>query len=453
MGKGGCDVYDQGVGFIRGVLGCLCCLLCAGPILVIVGIVVLVAPNHFEENTNKYKDAIKTYDANIRPYFNNASGIIDPHTGSDLTMAVELKEVVINGINSDKVPKFFSSVLEHLSVPFSTSQSVTVNSVRNGRMASGAGIQFNLGPFFSSSEQHAPSEPSCSKKSRNDCDSSDYQRYCRDTFGSAASASGSRCEWFQREEYFCRPVSLSGNNWVASSAKQTCDYIDGSSKAMGTYSENGGHTYRFTRNKLKIWSSPLSTSVQVLVRSDEDPYLVAAELTKGSFDFGLTAAQQRVLGLVLIIIGAALIACIVGAIVLIKRRMSNDPRNGAAVYGAFGRTYTPAGGYEQMPPGTYGGVQYGQQGPYGQQPQSPQGQYQQYGQQPPPQQQQGYGQPQQQGYGQPQQGYGQPQPGYGQAPPPQQQYGQPQPGYGQPQQQYGQPGYQEPGKQQPYSGI
>jgi hypothetical protein len=49
MGKGGCfDVFESGVRFIRGILGCICCLLCTGPILLIVGIVLLVRRTTFK---------------------------------------------------------------------------------------------------------------------------------------------------------------------------------------------------------------------------------------------------------------------------------------------------------------------------------------------------------------------------------------------------------------------
>lgn len=430
MGKGGCfDVFDQSVRMIRAAIGCLCCLVCGGPILIIVGIVVLAAPNTFKEDTDNYKAAIKTYEANAGPVMNSTSGIITV-TGAESPRLTPVKlRVPITGVNADDIPVFYSTVVQSADLTFGSSR--TLSAVTNTHM-SGSLSTKSVGPWTSSAQYGSMSFESCDRgDSRSECDRKRDQK-CANKFGNGAHYySSSRCTWYEKPEHYCFPLELTASSkaWVWSSDPTTCDYVDGDSQPMGSLTEQSFEG--FGKQKLNTYSSSSSADyssnggIPVQLRAASDPYIVAMRITKGRMDFGLTKGQQRSLGLALIVVGALLVCCCVGVIVLIKRSMNREPRNGAAIYGAFGRPYQPQGGYQQMPPGTYGGINYGPQGPQGYN-QSPQGGYQQM---PPDQggyQQGGY---QQGGYGQP------PQQGYAQPPPQQQPYQQPQQGYGQPPQQ------------------
>lgn len=167
----------------------------------------------------------------------------------------------------------------------------------------------------------------------------------------------------------------------------SCDYI---SLPMGSYQQSG-----FGQQPLNIYSTSAPSQYNqhtVKFMANDDPYIAASRITKGTFDFGLTAAQQRTIGIALLIAGILItigVGCLLGAL---KQRMSSNPQNGSAVYGAFGRQYpqpyaNPGVQYQQMPP------------PQQQQPYQQQYQAQPYQQQPyaaPPQQQPYYGGPQQQ---------------------------------------------------------
>jgi hypothetical protein len=434
MGKGGCfDVFESGVRFIRAILGCICCLLCTGPILLIVGIVLLVSPNNFKENMNTYKSSIDTYKAQAQPILQKTSGSISTQFSTGNLLGVTTMQVPITGSNADQAPSFASTVLVASSVSMGSistgSSAGSTNSIRSLRYTdapagvfmsptdirtpqSGTGtpLQANIKPSSSCS-----STPSSSKSG---CMQSDFDQACANHFGSGVRYSNAygACAWYQQEKYICSPItfSTSANLWSVDTSFTSggsnfpsCDYIDGNTQPMGTYSVNpvvNGFGYDplkvVNANSGSFSSNP---SLDVYLRSSLDPYIVASKLTKGSFDFGLSAMQQRSIGVALIVVGCILIACVIGSCIMVQRMMSRDPRNGAAVYGAFGRTYTPQGGYQALPPGTYGGVYYGPQGPqpvpYGQPApyQAMPTQQQPYQQQQYPQQQ-----PQQQGYGQPQ---------------------------------------------------
>jgi hypothetical protein len=481
MGKGGCfDVFESGVRFIRSILGCICCLLCTGPILVIVGIVLLVAPNNFKENINTYKSSIDTYKAQAQPILQKTSGTINTwYTSTGHSLGVTTMQIQFKGVNADQATPFASTVLVASNVQMlavsSASSSSSTNSINNLRYTDAPlGVvpmsttsirapQDTGSVPFQSSIRPSSSCSSTPSTSKSGCMQSDFDQACANHFGSGVRYSNwySACAWYQQEKYICSPItfSTSTNQWSVDTSFTSggsnfpsCDYIDGNNQLMGSYSMspvvNGFGYDPLNVVDYNTGNSPSpSPNLNVYLRSSLDPYIVASKLTQGSFDFGLSAAQQRSIGATLIAAGCILIACVIGSCIMVQCMVSRDPRNRAAVYGAFGRTYTPQQGYAALPPGTYGGVYYGPQGPqpmpycqpapYGQpvapyqampmqQPQQPyQGQpYQQQPQQQcspvyPPSQRPGYGQPQQ--YQQPPQQYQQqPQP-YQQQPQPHQQ--------------------------------
>merc|ERR1711991_954349 len=111
-----------------------------------------------------------------------------------------------------------------------------------------------------------------------------------------------------------------------------------------------------------------------MIRSSADPYILASELTKGTYDFGLSRAQKIIIGIILIVIGVVISCCVFGAIFYFVKFVIGDGGSGRS----FGRSnnnntgksfgnnngagvssyHTPAPSYNAAvaaPPPAYGG--------------------------------------------------------------------------------------------------
>jgi len=63
MGKGGClgRVLEEGLECARAIIGCACFIVLIGPILFIVGLVMLLAPNTRQQDVNTYNSAVSAW--------------------------------------------------------------------------------------------------------------------------------------------------------------------------------------------------------------------------------------------------------------------------------------------------------------------------------------------------------------------------------------------------------
>jgi hypothetical protein len=389
-----CGLFQAATGMFRAALGCLCCLLLGGPIMIIVGIVMVSAPNNRESQVQAYNNAIASFNTNV---FSGWSGTIANTQAQQATMSITVQgnmeginpgesSVMTAGVSTQ--PNSVTFAFDQLSESFSSSPGY-VNANVNYISCSSA---------YSTANQY--------------CSSSSMQSKCRSQYGSGAIYSGGGCyqssgscgycSYNTYLQSFCVVVTQSANNgdWQQSSNMRSCQYPFSSS----SYQNYG--------------SSSVST-IPFRVYSSSDPYLVLQQQTEGTNNFGLTRAQQTSIGLGLAAGGGVLTAFVIFGIVVIARmisgRQTSAPPSAAPALpmhdDPFGVPLQPA-------------FAYGQQGGF---PRPGYAQQQQYS---PPTQ--AYGQPQpvyQPQYGQPQPQYGQPQPPYGQ---PQPQYGQPQPLYNQP---------------------
>ena len=173
--------------------------------------------------------------------------------------------------------------------------------------------------------------------------------------------------------------------------------------------------YPFSSVDTQKFKPTTTSSIPFQLRLNTDPFIIMQKITKGDMNFGLTLAQQRMIGLVLLSIGCIMVAC-VGVISFVLYKIIQAFRSGSAK--------NEGGSMEAMLPyNNNGGNQYN--------PPPPQQQYQQ---QYPPQQQQQYHNPPPPPP---------PQQGYVQGPPPPH-YAQPQAGYAPQQQAMGYPMQQAP---------
>lgn len=72
----------------------------------------------------------------------------------------------------------------------------------------------------------------------------------------------------------------------------------------------------------------------VTSRSAKDPYVLAAYLTDGTFNFGLTQAQTAMLGLIVIAIGGLILCCMIFPVVVIVKFMNKRKNKGTPLLSA-----------------------------------------------------------------------------------------------------------------------
>lgn len=362
--------FRQAGNCIRALCACLCCLVCGGPILIIVGIVLLAAKNTRKDDVKEYNDAVSAY--NPTPVDSWLPATINGASATTTTQTDPI-DGDRDGINRVGVSRLVSA-----------------------NVATAGSFSFALQNVAAFSLNGIPSTKSRSTNgycNLNYCSYGHMEDSCRDRFGSGARYYGGSCSSrgdCGRCEYDA-PLS------------QVCAVVS----ATQPYSRDGRYRscfYPFGEQDQNYASNTLNPStIEVQVRKSDDPFLVLQRVTDGSNDFGISAETQRNAGIACLVIGIVLVALmiVVGCIAYRLIRKHKEKNNHVSQQ-------------QHQPQNMHQPSSYPSQNP----------QYQQGGYN---HNTVGYGQPA--GYGQPT-GYGQPvnQPDYGYGnPPPQQSYG-----YGQP---------------------
>lgn len=143
-----------------------------------------------------------------------------------------------------------------------------------------------------------------------------------------------------------------GRCWVLSRLKTVCVQVapspGGDRWRLSPRSSASNMTYGCTYGRgaweaasYQVVPAPFDSSVSfgdllLAVRSRDDPYLRSLELTDGTLDFGMTADDDRVLGIVMLVVGAAM--CLPPCMAFVTRKMSDDSGQGGR-RGGIGRQY------------------------------------------------------------------------------------------------------------------
>ena len=438
-------------GMMRGVIGCLICLAVIGPILIIVGIVLVVSPNNREENVNRYNQAIFDF-AEESAVVAAWSGTATQGSGRpNIPLSSVTRPVTVQG-NTDGVEPGVSTLQEGSMSSFVDRAGLTYRMQWTGTGPST--IQRNF-PFTSTKStdircSRNACDQWCSDDSDRRCGQGSLLAECRRLYNDQATYTPERtncegrevcgqCNYQVYASTLCAVVDVRGTAVTESAQKFSCYYpfgVNDNAYSATQPAFTGGEYVR---------------SVNIQMRSSNDPFVVLQEVTQGEMDFGLTRAQQTSLGLACLVIGILITLGVFGGCFFACRNKNQQQQQQSPSYNNGSMSYPPPGqahGYNQQ----QSPVQYdANQGGYSQE---MQGGY--------PPQQQGYPQ---QGYpqqGYPQQGYpmtqdpngysngngntglyspnaGPPQPGYGQPPPPSYGYATPQGhahGQGYPQEQH-----------------
>lgn len=432
-----CALFNAASSCMRKVLGLLCCIICSGPILVIVGIVLLATPNDRADRVSRYNQAVASFNSTG---ISGGSGWANGGQigGAAVTAVTESvpMEAGQSGVDTTGTSVYVRNTQSpHSSV--SSSQVYAVNNVATFTRT------LTKTRSFTTSISCPDSGSTCSSTTQSNKCSNLYGGTYTGSSCSSGSSCGS-CSYSTFLTTYCAVASrtsATANSWIEATSLQSCFY------PFGTSSQ------RYASS---------SSSIEMRLMDSKDPFIALERETKGSADFGITAEQQRTTGIVLLVIGLVIIGIMAIVIFVVIRLImaaagGNDANNAAAAgggnampaqqmqsypqqtqgpgYGAqpqqggYGAP-PPAGGYGAPPPA--GG--YGSPPPAGGYAQQPVVQGYPVQQQAYPQQAAGYP-PAQPGYNAQPAGYA-PQPGYAAQPG----YA-PQPGYG------AQPGYAgQPGK-------
>ena len=284
--------------------GCLFCLLCGGPILLIVGIVILTAPNTRADDVKEYNTVVGAYD-------HLESDAWAPGNIGGATTTLVTEQIMIKG-DDEGIDKSASRFARAYVSSQPTTVSYTISTI----------LPFSRTPSYT---QQRTSVGQC-------------------RFDTCLYGNGVVCP---------TTSTWSGPNRCEQGNCGTCTYSvylskycvavkknDVGSSPTATWSLDTTTTCFYNSDSILVNTNP--STVEFQVRQKGDPFIALQRITKGSEDFGITSGQQTVTGLTLIIIGAVMIAgmCAVAFIVykLVKKFIVKDDEdnNGGAEMGNYG---------------------------------------------------------------------------------------------------------------------
>lgn len=292
-----------------GLLGAICCLIVIGPVLLIVGVIVLLSPNTRVERINEYNSAVDAFNGangdygRLRQFAGVVEPIATPMIPYEYTMATQNVDV---GGNTDGV-KQTTTIFAHATVQLA--QEFRVNSSSFGPRFTSTRV-----PIVTSASIKLPCandrrcSTDCSQASSRYCSYSNVAAYCQERYGfdatfvRATSATNSRCtgsevcgtcSYVSYLRSVCFVIARSSSNagaWIQDPSYQSCDY-----------------PFRAQRYE----AVTKSQTIPFQMRANTDPWIVLQRLSQGTMDFGLTQSQQIALGIALIAIGGALTAAVI----------------------------------------------------------------------------------------------------------------------------------------------
>ncbi|KNC49787.1 uncharacterized protein AMSG_06066 [Thecamonas trahens ATCC 50062] len=328
-------VWDDFMETGRQIVGCICCCAIVGPILVLIGIIVLVSAlkDTRGDKIKKYNAAVDKWNSQSRDellaaqFTNTNSGASGGAEVLGATTAVDVLRDDDKDLKSYEPLKYRTAGgFSFASATLGTSDIVytaDISASQNGGPASTMSVGLTFGHYISrgqgslsrscqltaTSTSTGSSRPLCSQ-------------VCSDDGGQWDSTT-STCRFYLRASDMCLKVTLSGSSWTPAS-------VPGS--GFGCLYKNQGGTKGdwsiSSYTSVSAGATITPSTVQLTIRSSDDPYILASDLTNGSYDFGLTRAQKIVIGIVLIVIGCVWMCCVCGGVYAIYMCFMGNNRSG-----------------------------------------------------------------------------------------------------------------------------
>eukprot|EP00755_Sulcionema_specki_P017558 Sspe_Gene.64676::Locus_38313_Transcript_1_1_Confidence_1.000_Length_1231::g.64676::m.64676 len=303
---------DKIVEFGRQVMCCVCCLLCAGPILIVIGLLFLNADDTRGEKVKEYNKAVKAWKAsgyNTAMQYRNRLWVGQgspsqwgPTSSSRPTGATAFEPLTsedkLSDSNKDDLETYTSyihweKVTSYTCIRCGTAHSLDAtvvvspsDSPGNGWWTTATSVRptARMVVKVTESSETKSKSSSSSKKSKTTTTYTDYY-YGMTAMGAVLSLGNSS-------------VGMEANPWVFGNGEATY---------------NGRRDVSYDTPK-QLTSTYSFNTMRFVVRSSDDPYVKALELTSGSLNFGMTIESKRSLGVILLILGIALVCCICAAV-------------------------------------------------------------------------------------------------------------------------------------------
>jgi hypothetical protein len=305
-----CMFLQELEGCIKCLLFGLLCCLCIGPILFIIGIILLVGRNDRASHVSQYNDAVGAYNRVDGPTLAGT----DMTAQGTLAMDRNFVPVQVFGDRSG-VDSTNHYVFSRLNVPRGAGDAYTIAITTAN--ATGGVLTWNIPWTATVNRPLVCTQTQCDQ----DCGSSDYscstfamRTYCQNTYGGSYSDNDGSCDAGE----VCGYCLYSGN---LNRACVVIAFVAGTPTRSTTYESC---YYPFTQHDY----FPGSTALTLEVMSETDPFIKIESLTQGSHDFGVTAAQQRTTGIILIILGI-LLTCLVGGLIYCFVQYNSDKKERA----------------------------------------------------------------------------------------------------------------------------
>jgi len=298
---------------IRKGLGCLCCLICLGPVLFVIGISVLLsAPfnNSRENNLKEINADINLWTTTYETQFQQLSWTVYGPNGAQSIQATSpsyTSEMPDNdGVNSYTPyyfvttagnfisPTYYTNVTQNLNVKYSVTNTLT-----------GASNNFTYSfQLFITNSSYSPNN--------NNNNGQSAATTCINGGGNYVYSTHT-CYYYNQLNGICVKVDNITGQWSPDTT------FGGVGCKYNGYSTNWNPAsyQQLFYNGGAIFQQPLSfPSFSIMIRDTHDPYVQAQEITQGSMSFGLTKAQTAALGLGIMIVGIVFMVpcCIFGAL-------------------------------------------------------------------------------------------------------------------------------------------
>jgi len=339
------EIFQAASGLARCVAGVLCCLFCGGPVLIIVGIVLLVSPNNRSGDVAQFNSAVTSYNKADAPILASTSMEVLslPLTRTQQSITVQGDT---NGVDSathyvfSRSDNTFGGATEW---PVSI-QTPSVNKTLTWDIAWMKTVSKDL----MCDSTHCTND--CSDNGNFQCSSGAMRSYCQTQFlGTYTDNSGS-----------CYNGDVCGSCLYSGTLSRACVVIALDSDSVSKSSQYASCYYPFSEYDY----SPSSGALTFEVMTENDPFIALQRLTDGSNDFGVTAAQQRAGGVVCLILGIALTVGIgIAGYCLFRRHQhahhktqTTAPPQVVVAHHVDGPVYTGQPVYEQQtqqPPASY----------------------------------------------------------------------------------------------------
>ena len=302
-------VYLDPFGIGRQICGCLCCLLCTGPFLILIGIIVLfsAADDTRGEKEANYNKAVNSWTNTGRDEFEGAMGfsvfqndgslypfIVDT-TGDDLDDTADtlqsykaLKYVASNAVlfstnytnNGNTISKDINFLVMNGNTTFINSlNGFTVKSLSPSQLSEQTPCRTNT--YNSNSN-----DPTCASVCVN--------------LGGVYDNARDSCAVKSIMTKACIKLIVNNNRWIPD-------------QDFGGYGCYPGNDLSWAPEEYRTSNVQNGDSINIgataiVLRSSSDPFVIAGDMTDGTYNFGLTTGQKLATGLILIIIGGVFMA-------------------------------------------------------------------------------------------------------------------------------------------------